>query len=142
MDIFPNGTVVFQWLLFMAALFALNYGVFRPVRHIMGERRERTQGERNKAAELVRRSEELLRQCEVRLQEARVAGMQEREGRLREGACLEREILQQAKVEIDQTIESMRRKLEQEMRTALLQIGRYGDEIGREIAGRLLGGKS
>jgi len=138
MDIFPNETVLFQWLLFIAALLSLNYGVFRPALHLIRRRRERTEGERRKAEELVLRSEQLIEQCEGRLQAARIEGARLREERLREGIGVEKELMREARGEIGRKMEEMRVELEGQTRTASLHLKQYGEEIGREIAERIL----
>lgn len=138
MDLFPNETVLFQWLLFMTALFALNYGVFRPVMHLIRERKERTEGERAKAEELVKKAESLLAECERRIGEARKAGMEERESRLREAEQAARERIRQVRQEIDKEMGELRESLEQERRKASLQLKQYGETIAREIAEKIL----
>ncbi len=138
MDIFPNETVLFQWLLFMTALVSLNYGVFRPVLHLIRRRREQTEGERRKAEELMKRSEHLLLQCEERLQAARNEGARLREASLREGTEVEKGLLKEARGEIGRKLDEMRIELERQTRTASLHLKQYGEEIGREIAERIL----
>ncbi len=138
MDIFPNGTVVFQWCLFMTALIALHYGVFRPVLHLLRVRRERTEGERIKAEQLTRRAEELLAEIEGRLREAREKGMEAREARIREGETREHEILRKVRSELDQKMELLRKDLEREGREVSLKLRQYAQELSHDIAERLL----
>lgn len=138
MDIFPNQTVVFQWFLFMTALVALHYGVFRPVLHLLRERRERTAGERQKAEELAQRAALLLAECEKRMMEARGIGSDAREERLREAEQVTRELIQGARQELDKQVEKLKRQIEQEGREASLRLRQYGQEIGKEMAEQIL----
>lgn len=139
MDLFPNETVVFQWFLFITALVALNYGVFRPVLHILQERKNRTEGERKKSEELFHRAENLLTECEKKIAEAHKAGAQEREKLLRETSEKERVFLQQRRGEVDKKMEELRSNLGRQYHEASLQLKQYGQKLGHEIAEKVLG---
>ena len=138
MDIFPNETVIFQWFLFMTALLALNFGVFRPVLHLIKERRERTAGEKEKAREMMERADRLVSLCQTRLAEARGVGSKMREERLREGEAHGRDLVAKARVVMDQKMEGLRKQLEAETRQAGLQLKQYAQGLGTEMAEKIL----
>ena len=135
----PNLTAVFQWLLLMTALVALNFGVFRPVLHLFKERRVRSEGERAKWKELEERALMLATQCEKEISNAHLAGIREREMRLSEAEQKEREMVRTTRQEIDQTLERVRLEVERQGRAASVSLKQYGQEIGTEIAEKILG---
>ena len=127
MDIFPNETVIFQWFLFMTALLALNFGVFRPVLHLIKERRERTAGEQEKAREMMERADRLVSLCQTRLAEARGVGSKMREERLRAGEALGRDLVVKARIAMDRKIEELRKQLTREVRHSFHQTAVKGE---------------
>jgi len=139
MTLFPDATIVFQWLLFMTALVVLHYGIFRPILHRIRERQERGERERRKAEALRRVAEGLLAECEQRIAEAHIQGARERERHLAEGETRVREILTGLKRDIDQEMEDLRNRLDREKRQASLELKQYAQGLGREIAEEILG---
>lgn len=139
MDIFPNSTVLFQWFLFMTALFALHLGVFRPTLHLIQERRLRTSGEREKAEELLKRVGLLSDQYEKKMAEARLIGIQEKEERLRNGGEVARDHLREARQRIDSQLEKLRQSLEAQGLQVSLQLKQHAQELGQAIAVKIIG---
>ncbi|MBI4373832.1 MAG: ATP synthase F0 subunit B [Deltaproteobacteria bacterium] len=138
MDLFPNQTVIFQWLLFMTAFFALHFGVFRPVLHLIRQRKDRTSGERERVEQLNQRIETLVAQCTQKLDEGRKAGILERERSLQEAESESRHLIQSVKQEIEKEIDGARSELDRQMRSLSMQVNSYAQELGREIAGKVL----
>jgi len=139
MDLFPNETVLFQWFLFVTAFFALHFGVFRPVLHLIRERKELTEGAREKAQELTRRAGELLQDWELKIRGAREKGARDRESLLQEGEARQSEILDAVRAEGTRKLETLRGQLEKKQKEVSLQLRQYGQEMGREIVETLLG---
>lgn len=138
MDLLPNETIIFQWLLFMTALMALHYGVFRPVFRLLEERRDRTDGERKKTEQLAARAERLLEQCSQGMNEARVKGIAEREVRLREGEDFQQGEFKKIRAEIQRDLEGLRQDLDRESRNCRLELRGQAQILGREIAEKIL----
>lgn len=137
-DLFPNETILFQWLLFMTALWALHFGIFRPALRLIRERGERTEGERQRAEQLMAHAESLLQACEQKIVEARTTGLKDRENRLREGEGKGREIVGQAREGIGKELDKMRHRLESSQREASLHLKQYAEELGKMIAEKVL----
>lgn len=137
-DLLPNTTVLYQWLIFMAALFTLHFGIFRPVLRILEARKAKTVGEKEQAKGLEQRSEEILQFCEKKLVEARSLGGREKEERLRAGEKYVQELMKKTRQEIDHKMEEIRQTIEREGKETALQLKQYAQEVSREIASKLL----
>ena len=137
-DLFPNETLIFQWLLFMTAFGALHFGIFRPALRLIQERTERSEGERERAEQLMAHAESLLQVCEQKIAEARTTGLQDRGNRLREGERRGREIIGQAREEIGKDLDKMRHRLETSQREASLHLKQYAEDLGQMIAEKVL----
>jgi F-type H+-transporting ATPase subunit b len=137
-DLLPNTTVLYQWVIFMIALMTLHFGIFRPVLKILQERKSKTSGEKERAKTLDQKAEEMMRECEKRMEEARVLGSRQKEERRRIGGKFVEELLKKTRAEIDQKMGEVHQKIEREGREASLQLKQYAQTVSREIATKIL----
>lgn len=137
-ELFPDKTVLFQWVIFMVALVTLTWGIFRPVLRIIEGRRTKTDGARKEASELDRKSKEMTGLCERRVEEARIAGVREKDQIKASAEKFVEGLLKETRLEIDRRIDEVRRQIEQEAREDSLQLKQYAQEIGREVASKVL----
>ncbi len=138
-DLYPNATIIYMWLIFMAAFLILHYGIFRPTLKLLHLRRTHTHGIKTQAELLEKESEQLLQACEKKIDEARQIGIQEREQRRMAGEKIQSETLQKGRQAMTAKIEEARSLIEQQSREALLQIRKYSQTISQEIATKILG---
>lgn|GEM_PF-2692973 len=137
-DLLPNITVLYQWVIFMIALLTLHFGVFKPVLRILNERKAKTTGAKENAIRLQHRSDEILDQCEKKIEQARTAGMRKREERLQSAEKIKEELLKNTRDEIDERLEKVHHQIEVETKEATLQLNQYAQQMGHEIASKLL----
>lgn len=138
-DLLPNSTIFYQWVIFMIALATLHFGIFKPVLRIIAERRNRTQGARETAHSLQHRSEEMLAQCEKKIGEAKALGLEKRAAHLQAGEKVKEELLGKTRAEINQQMEKIRHQIEAETREASLQLKQYAQQISHDVASKVLG---
>ncbi|MBI2082371.1 MAG: hypothetical protein HYT76_02265 [Deltaproteobacteria bacterium] len=122
----------------MTALFALHFGVFRPVLHLIQQRKDRTSGERERVEQLNQRIETLVAQCDKRLEEGRRTGALEKERLLQEAETASREVIHSVRQEIEKEMEKARTDLDRQARSISLQLKQHAQELGREIASKVL----
>lgn len=138
-DLFPNETVFVQWVIFMAALLVLNFGIFGPVQKILGERKSRTDGARERARLLDKTSQERALSIERKIEEARTAGNKQRMAIRRIGEKTAEEFLKKTRAEMDRKMEFVRQGVEKETKEASLQLRQYAQDLSRDLAAKVLG---
>lgn len=122
----------------MIALLTLHFGIFKPVLHILNEREAKTTGAKENASHLQHRSDEILDQCEKKIEQARMAGIRKREEHLQSAEKIKEDLLKKTRAEIDEKLEKVHHQIEVETKEATLQLNQYAQQIGREIASKLL----
>ena len=138
-DLLPNQTVAIQWLLFMVAVFTLHFGIFRPVLRILEERKSRTEGLKQNAAVLEKKSEELAAQLEKKLEEGRSRGLRKKEEHRSFALRVSEDLLKKTKAELDQSIERARKEIEVSSQAARSALQKEVEILGREITSKILG---
>ncbi len=134
----PNGTLLYQWVLFMGAFLVLHFGIFKPTLHILAERKARTSGARESAETLQKKAAEILFLCEKKVEEARQLGIAHKNEKLTAGEKLREHLLKKVRGEIDQKMQAMRHQIEGESKQATMQLRQYSQEIARAIASKVL----
>lgn len=137
-NLLPDNTLFVQWLLFIAALVTLHWGIFKPVLAILKERKARTIGERTHTQALDEKALQMTTQLEKRIGEARQTGLRKKEELKKMGEISRDELLKKVRLELDQKIEGLQRQVEQESREASLQLKQYAQAISRDIAFKVL----
>ena len=138
-DLLPDETVLYQWVLFMVALFTLHFGVFRPVLGIISERKQRTVEAKKKADVLSRKSEETVSFCEKKMEEARGSGLQKKTDQLQQAEKFRDDLMRKTRGEIDQKLEGLRHEIDHEMKEVSMQLRQYAQGLSREIASKIIG---
>ncbi len=137
-NLFPDITIVYQWLNFIAAVLVLHYGIFKPVLKVLEERHLRTIGERDNARLLTDKSEGILKTCEKRLEEARLAGSRKTEEVRAQAGQQAEEILKKARQDVERRREEVRQKIDHSVKECSLQLKQHARELGREMASKIL----
>lgn len=137
-ELFPDITLAYQWVLFMATLLVLNWGVFRPALKIIRERRQRTEGDERRAAEFGQKIGELTAKVDLHLAQARQEGqllMQEIRGAAESVAS---KTTQLARQRMETQLKAMRTALEKEAKAAELQLKQHAGTLAKDLSERVL----
>ncbi len=137
-ELIPDFTVVYQWILFMVAFLALHFCVFRPALHLIERRRTGTEGTRESAQALDVESQKLAAAYDKKVEAARLEGIRKKDEIRTGGEKFKEESLKKARLEVERSLEEVRSKIDLESKEALLQLRSKSREIGREIASKIL----
>ncbi len=137
-DLLPNETVLYQWVIFMIAVLTLHFGVFRPTLRILEERKSRTSGAKKNAKELEEKSQEMLTACEKKLEEARLVGVKKKDEIRTVGEKYAGELLKKTRAELERQMEEARQKIDQQAKEASLLLKQSIREIARDLAAKAL----
>lgn len=136
----PDWSFILQIANFLFLIFALNLLLYRPIRRILRERRDKIKGMELAIQNAAQGVEEREAAFAKAIKDARAKGLKEKEG-----------LVQQAEAEEDKLIESINAKAQAELgeirakikadaeraRQSLQQeVGRFANEITRKILGR------
>lgn len=137
-DLLPNGSVLYQWAIFMIAVGTLHFGIFKPVLHILEKRKARTAGDKETAKQLEGKSDEMMATCEKKLAEAKSQGLKEREARKHIAEETHQTLLKKTREEIEKKMTEIQKNIEHETKEAMLQLRQYAQEVSRDIAAKIL----
>ncbi len=138
-DLLPNATVVVQWVIFMMALVTLHFGIFRPILHLLEERKNRTEGEKETAETLEKKTVEISDRCGKRLEEARLEGSRKKEEIRGAGEKQVEEILKRTRAEMDKRLSETRQTIDKEVKEASFLLRQQARDLSKEIASKILG---
>jgi len=128
-----------QILNFLVLLAALNYLLYRPIRGIIRQRAE-------KKAQLsndIETNQELIEahreEMEARLAKARLEGLEVKEKLQQEARLREREILEEAAIEMERALTAVREQVTKDLGQARQELSDQIHLFGRELAQKILG---
>lgn len=135
-------TLLVQIINFFLLLFVLNAILYRPLRQIMAERREKTSGLEREIEGLTKNANQKLEDFKAKLQEANLRGNKERESLKNDGLAEEKKMTTSARDEADAYKQKIVAELEQDTAKAKealqKQISMFGSEIAAKILGRAI----
>lgn len=137
-DLLPNSTLLYQWVIFMIAVFTLHFGIFRPALRIIEERQSKTKGAKGLAHDLDQKSQEMLAACEKRMEEARLLGVKKKDEIRLVGEKYGEDLLKRTRADLERQMESSRQKVEQEAKEAALKIRQSIRDLSRDVASKIL----
>ncbi len=137
-DLLPNITLVYQWVIFMVAVLTLHFVVFRPTLRILDERKSRTEGEKEAAHALEEKSRDLLAQVEKGMEEARQTGVRKKEELRSVAAKFSEDVLKKTRLELEKKMEETRTTVARESKEAALQLRQQARDLARDIAVKVL----
>ena len=137
-ELLPDGTILFQWAIFITAVLALHFGIFRPTFRILDERKARSEGEKEAAKNLGEKSQEMLALCEKRVEEARIAGGQKKAELRSVAEKFTEDLLKKTRAELQQKMEETRAQVESESREASFKLRHEARELAGRIATKVL----
>jgi F0F1-type ATP synthase membrane subunit b/b' len=137
-DLVPNHTIAYQWVIFMTAFLILHYGVFRPTLKIIELRKSKTVGEKDTAHELEEKSKEMEALLARRMEEARLEGIRKKDAHRTTGEKIVDDLMKKTRAEIEQEMGRSRAEVEKQSKEAALQLRQQARDLGREIAVKVL----
>ena len=137
-DLLPNETIIFQWVIFMIAVVLLHFGIFKPVLRIIQERKLRTSGAKHEAETLQKKAEEMALSCETKMEQARLTGLKKMADVRNAAEKHAEEILKKVRSESEKHLEALRHDIESASLQASLQLKQYARELGQEVASKIL----
>jgi len=134
-----NSTLLFQLVNFLLLVWILNRLIFRPFLKVIEEREERTIGARNKASDLTVQADDLEKEYEAEVSEARSHGLSEKEAMRIQGQVKRNKILGEARLKSADHISSARKELEANMEEARRELTQLSISHSKEMAAKVLG---
>ncbi|KMY68620.1 hypothetical protein AAU61_03020 [Desulfocarbo indianensis] len=134
-----NSSLLWQIANFLVLMVALNYLLYKPIRGMLAKRAEKMaqlNGEITASKEGAKSKEEEL---ESRRVEARRQGMATAEELKAEGRAKEREVIEAATKEMEQTVAKVRAEIQAEIGQARDELKEQVQSFGKELAQKILG---
>jgi F-type H+-transporting ATPase subunit b len=138
--VLPDWSVGIQVVNFVLLIFLLNLVLYKPIRNILIQRKNKIEGlEQN-----IQNSQSDVKEKEnawnTGIREARTKGLQQKETLIQEAQEKEKKIVEEINAKAQADLLQMRRKIEQDIegvRTSLLsEIDGFADAISQKILGR------
>ena len=130
-------TVFFQLVVFLVLLVVMNKLAFQPLLSLFAERRKRTEGARDAAADASKRAERLEETVQAGLADARRAGVEERNLRRASAAAAEAEALAAERAAAATRVQSEHERLELSREAVLPDLSASSRELAVRLAARL-----
>jgi len=138
--VIPDWSVSIQIVNFLFLIIALNLLLYRPIRRILKERKEKTQG----MEQAVQNADQSVLEKEAAfakaIRDARARGLKEKEAMIQAAAAEERRLIEGINAKAQADLEEMRRKIQadaERARQSLQQeIGAFAGQITQKILGR------
>lgn len=135
-----DGSVFIQIVNFLLLIWILNIVLYRPIRNILLQRREKVSGLEGTIEDANVQMKEKDEAFAKGIKEARARGLREKESLIKEGEAEEKEIVGQinekAQAELAQVKDKIAKEA-QEVRDSLMkEIDAFASDIGQKILGR------
>lgn len=137
-DLLPNATIAYQWVIFMVAFLVLHFGVFRPTLKIIEQRTSKTAGEKETARALEEESKAMELVYAKRIEEARLEGIRKKDVHRTGGEKYVEDLLKKTRAEIEQDMDRSRSEIDRQSKEAALQLRQQARELGHDIAVKVL----
>ena len=138
--VIPDWSVSIQIVNFLFLIFALNLLLYRPIRRILKDRKEKTQG----MEQAIQGADQSVADKEAAfakaIRDARASGLKEKEAMIQAAAAEERKRIEGINAKAQADLEEMRGKIRadaERAREALQQeVGAFAEQITQKILGR------
>ena len=137
--VMPNWTVGLQIINFLIILWILNLILYRPIRSILRQRKEKVDGLEATIETYNEDVQEKDKAFAEGIKEARAKGMNEKEALLQTAAEEEKEIIAKVNEKAQAELADIRQKISREARTAKDALQTKVDEFSRDICQKILG---
>lgn len=131
--------MVFHIVLIWVMVAILNQTLFKPINRILAEREERTKGSLSETGSILSSVSNRMNEYELQLREARTEGYRELEQEKAESVRERDKQLAGLKSEMAEWIAEQKVDLQRQTETAKQSLAAESDQLGRQIASRILG---
>ena len=132
-------TVIIHLVFFLVMVLILNRLLFKPMLQVMDKRKSRVEGNQQDAEAMNARTETLVKDYHQKMEEAKKKISQEKEGLRKVALAEEDKIIKAARVRAGDAIAELRERIAVEFREAQGRLKKDSEQLGREVAARLLG---
>jgi F0F1-type ATP synthase membrane subunit b/b' len=137
-ELLPDWTIAYQWVIFMLVVLVLNWGIFQPALHLLAARRAATKGANEEAEECEARIVELSQAVELSLRSARQEGQEIIQGLRQEADLLATQSIQEARVAMETHVRAAEARVSKQAKESDLQLRQHAQELAQELGQRLL----
>jgi F-type H+-transporting ATPase subunit b len=138
----PDWSFSLQIANFVFLIFALNILLYRPIRQILRQRRDKFKGMESAIQHAAQTVQEKEAAFAKEIKDARARGLKEKEGLVQQAEAEERKLIESINAKAHADLEEIRKKIKadaQRARQSLQQdVGSFANEITRKILGRAL----
>lgn len=136
----PDWSVTLQIANFLFLIFALNLLLYRPIRRILKERRDKIKGMELTIQNATQGVQEKEAAFAKAIKDARAKGIKEKEGLVQQAEAEERKLIESINAKAQAELEEIRKKVkadaERARQTLQQDVGGFANEITRKILGR------
>ncbi len=137
-QLFPNETLPWMWVIFMVVLVALSRLVFGPTLRILDARKAKMSGLKDQGDTLAAEVTQQLAEYEVAVSKARVDAGAAREKIIAKTREEERVLIDQARQSAETWMRDMRTQLENEKKQAHAQLKSLTEGLATDLASKIL----
>ena len=139
MTIYPNMTLFIQIGIFLVLMFLLNSFLFKPMLRLLEERKARTVGRRERAADASAKADEIVADYEAKLAAARSEADKVRQELIKEGEAERARITKAASEEAEKTVAEIKAKLAGETESARAAVKADIEAMAAAMAEKIMG---
>jgi F-type H+-transporting ATPase subunit b len=137
--VIPDISLIIQVVNFLFLMIALNLVLYRPIRRIMKERKERFAAFESDITSLTGRVDDRLRQFEQQLVEARREGLGKKDDLKAAGLTEEKGLLSAASASAEAQVQKARDQVKADMESARTALSADIQVFSRDLAQKVLG---
>jgi len=137
--VIPDVSAIIQIINFIVLIILLNFLLYRPIRKIISQRKEKIQGLELSIETADDAAVEKDKAFVQGIKEARVKGMQEKDALLQEAGEEEKRILEQINSKAQAELTEVRSKIAVDMDSAKDALSKQVDEFANAISKKILG---
>ncbi|MBU2490449.1 MAG: ATPase [Proteobacteria bacterium] len=138
-EVIPNYSTLLQVANFVLLIIVMNVILYKPIRSIVAQRRERMQGMREEIGTSLDAAEQKRRTLEENLAEARVAGQSKKEELTREAEQAEKELIARINEEAARELGEMRGRVTAQVAEAKAKLEAEVEGFAQSISAKILG---
>jgi F-type H+-transporting ATPase subunit b len=135
-----DGSVFIQIVNFLVLIWVLNIVLYRPIRNMLLQRREKVSGLEGTIEDANTQMTEKDEAFSRGIKEARAKGLREKESLIKEGEAEEKEIVgrinEKAQAELAQVKDKIAKEAQEVRDTLMKEVDAFASDIGQKILGR------
>lgn len=135
-----DGSVFIQIVNFLVLIWVLNMALYRPIRNILLQRREKVAGLEGNIESAGARMQEKDAALAQGIKDARTKGLREKDALIKEAEAEEKEIVgrinEKAQAELARVKEKIAKEAEQVRDSLMKEVDAFAKDIGQKILGR------